>query len=280
MTAIFLGFGLIVGSFLNVLILRYGARGLGGRSACMSCGRQISWYDNVPVLSWMLLRGRCRFCGARISIQYPLVEATTALLFATIGAAPMPLELQIVSLPIAALLVAITVYDLKHTIIPDAWVYSFAALALFSSFVVVPPEGYVVGIDWLSLLLSGPIVAFPLFLLWLFSRGTWMGLGDAKLALGMGWLLGWSSGLASIFLAFILGGAFSAPLLLLSSGWWQKLVAAFTPYHLLHTALDVKAGTGFTMKSEIPFGPFLIVGCLIMWFSEIYHITIPFPWLM
>src|SRR5271170_6149081 len=77
--------GLIVGSFLNVVILRRGARTIGGRSACLHCGAPLIWYDMVPVASWIILRGRCRSCGTRISVQYPLVEATTAIFFALIA---------------------------------------------------------------------------------------------------------------------------------------------------------------------------------------------------
>src|SRR3989344_4669887 len=127
-TALIFGiFGLIVGSFLNVVILRRGARALSGRSACMSCGRQLLWHDMVPFVSWLALRGRCRGCGSGISLQYPLVEAATAILFAAIGAAPhLDIAHKIIFCIIAALLICITVYDLRHTIIPDGWAYSFA----------------------------------------------------------------------------------------------------------------------------------------------------------
>jgi Bacterial Peptidase A24 N-terminal domain len=77
-------FGLIVGSFFNVVIIR-GTGALIGRSACMSCGKTLAWYDMVPVVSWFLLRGRCRTCGSALSIQYPLVEGATAILFALVG---------------------------------------------------------------------------------------------------------------------------------------------------------------------------------------------------
>src|SRR4051812_42460706 len=80
-------FGLIIGSFLNVLILRHGERSLGGRSACMSCGRTLKWFDLIPVFSWLALLGRCRTCKKKISVQYPIVEATTAILFAAVGSA-------------------------------------------------------------------------------------------------------------------------------------------------------------------------------------------------
>src|SRR3989338_2248119 len=128
-------FGLIVGSFLNVFIIRHGARSLTGRSACMACGRQLFWYDMVPVLSWLFLRGRCRACSSRISLQYPLVEATIGALFAFLGASMLPMPEKVLGCIMAALLVAIAAYDLRHTIIPDPWAYTFASLALFSALV-------------------------------------------------------------------------------------------------------------------------------------------------
>jgi leader peptidase (prepilin peptidase)/N-methyltransferase len=77
--------GLCMGSFLNVVILRRGRRAFSGRSSCMSCAKTLAWYDLVPVVSWVFLRGRCRACGSSISIQYPLVEGATAILFAFFG---------------------------------------------------------------------------------------------------------------------------------------------------------------------------------------------------
>ena len=77
--------GLCVGSFLNVIILRRGKRSLSWRSECMSCAKTLAWYDLIPIASWVILRGRCRACGSSISIQYPLVEAATAILFAVFG---------------------------------------------------------------------------------------------------------------------------------------------------------------------------------------------------
>ena len=260
-------FGLTVGSFLNVLIVRHGARSLAGRSACMSCGRTIEWHDLVPVVSWLALRGRCRYCRSRISIQYPLVEVATGILFAFVGASPAPLIARVLGLFIAALLVAITVYDLRHTIIPDGWVYAFALLALASSLLSLGANGREV----LIVLLSGPLLAAPLAALWFFSRGTWMGLGDAKLALGIGWLLGWYWGTIAIFLAFMLGALIAVGVLL-------------PPPYILRTLHSIGitslglARRGYTMKSEVPFGPFLIASCLFVWFMTLYVIPIPLPW--
>ncbi|QQG38224.1 MAG: prepilin peptidase [Candidatus Kaiserbacteria bacterium] len=262
MTAVFFAlFGLIVGSFLNVLILRWGKEGIGGRSRCPVCKRELAWFDLIPIFSWIFLRGRCRTCGARISIQYPLVEGATALTFALIGASPVPLTLQLFALPIAALLIAIAVYDLYHTIIPDVWAYVAAVLSLAAALTAPAASD-----NALEIVLSGPIAAAPLFLLWLVSRGRWMGLGDGKLALTLGWLLGFPAGLIAVFFAFVLGALVSVPLLLLS----HAPASGFTP-----TADSENRRPRFTMKSEIPFGPFLIASCFILWFMQMYGVPLP-----
>jgi len=261
-------FGLIIGSFLNVLILRQGIRSVSGRSACMSCDRRIHWYDLIPVVSWIFLRGRCRNCGAAISIQYPLVEGGTGIVFAVIGAAPILLLSKLLSLPIAALLIAIAVHDLRTTIIPDAWVAITGVLSLISAIVgVSTTDSYVV------VLLAGPLAALPLFILWYVSDGRWMGLGDPKLALTLGWLLGFPGGFSAVFLAFIIGAAVGIPLLALSSPNAMPIIKKLIPIKRFQSS-----PLGFTMKSEIPFGPFLIASCFIVWFSQMYSLVIPFVW--
>lgn len=247
-------FGLIIGSFLNVVILRHRERPLTGRSACMACGEKLAWYDLIPLVSYVSLGGRCRGCKERISLQYPAVEAATAVLFALIADAyfhTVPLlslqALLIVPyLAIAALLIAITVYDLYHKIIPNEWAYLFAALALITSMLSLP---YGASAVWL--LVAGPLAAAPLFFLWAISRGTWMGLGDPKLALGMGWLLGPWLGLMAVMLAFIIGAVVSLTVLI--------------PVSALRHRHD-----RITMKSEVPFGPFLVASTLIVWLGTMY----------
>lgn len=261
MTAIVFGaFGLIIGSFLNVLILRHGEGGLGGRSACMSCARTLKWYDMVPVLSWALLRGRCRMCAAPISWQYPILEALTGILFAVFGSTPLPLLQQLLSCAIVALLIAIAVYDLQTTIIPDLWSYLFSLLALVMLFAFSPH-----GAQTIFAFVGGPIAALPLFVLWLVSKGRWMGFGDVKLALGIGWLLGAAFGVFVIFFAFVIGACISVPLLVLSSERGRAVIRGFTP-----TVISQRLGWGFTMGSEIPFGPFLVTSTLIVWLSLIH----------
>src|SRR4051812_6530095 len=116
-------FGLIIGSFLNVVILRHDERGISGRSACMSCERTLTWIDLIPVFSWIALRGKCRTCKAAISIQYPLVEVTTGILFALVGNAffynisyysSTHSFVLMAYFSMIALLIAITVYDYYH----------------------------------------------------------------------------------------------------------------------------------------------------------------------
>ncbi len=260
---LFGAFGLILGSFLNVLILRWEVRPLTGRSSCVTCGRTILWYDLVPVLSWMMLGGRCRSCGARISLQYLLVEVGTGFLFVVIGLAPLPLSARLLALPITASLLAIAVYDFRHSLIPDAWVYVFAGLSLIASLISVTSGESQQGV--FMVLLAGPVVALPLFAFWFFSNGAWMGFGDVKLALGMGWLLGFSGGFLALFLAFILGGLIGVPLLFFSSHLWGKLERVFTP-----SRSSQRSRLGFTMKSEIPFGPFLIAATLIVWITHMH----------
>src|SRR3989344_6609683 len=178
-TPLILGlFGLIIGSFLNVLILRRGARGLSGRSSCMSCATTIRWYDNIPVVSWILLRGRCRACGSAISVQYPLVEISTALLFAALGSAELPGFQLLLSCGVVSILVAIAVYDIHHTIIPDLWAYSFTALAALYAYIsFTPPDE-----SFFAFFLGPTVAALPLFLMWLGLRWGGVGVGGVKMA--------------------------------------------------------------------------------------------------
>lgn len=239
-------FGAIIGSFLNVVIYRYHTgKGVGGRSQCMVCGKILGARELVPILSFFLQRGRCRKCASRISFQYPLVEVMTGTLFLLIFNFTFLTSHtgDIISflyyLVVASILIVIIAYDMRHTIIPDSFAYSFAALAfLYGLF--VPP----LGIPFLWFVLSGPLLAAPFALLWVVSQGRWMGLGDAKLALGIGWFLGWYAGISALILAFWIGAAVGIALLFLKS-------------------------KRFTMKSEIPFGPFLVLGMWLVFFCGI-----------
>lgn len=253
-------FGAIVGSFLNVVILRRGVRSLGGRSSCTSCARTLQWYELVPVLSWFALGGRCRTCGSDISWQYSAVEALTAVSFALVAAAPVPFAYQTIAVLVACLSILIAVYDIRHTIIPDEWAILFSISTLAFSWVA----GAFSLSPW-EAVFAGPFAAMPFFLLWLVSHGRWMGLGDAKLALGIGWFLGILDGFKALLFAFVLGAVVSVCILLP------------LPY-LIHALRRFGARTSaraFTMKSEVPFGPFLIAAMWLVWLSEAYGFGIP-----
>jgi leader peptidase (prepilin peptidase)/N-methyltransferase len=262
--------GLLVGSFLNVLILRHGVKEMTGRSVCLSCGRQIAWYDNIPLISYIALRGACRHCKSSISLQYPLVEAATGILFGLVAGslgellpgALLPCALAIL---IAAALIAIAAYDMRHTVIPDSWSYFFSLCALLYALVQLAP-----GQSLLFALLAGPIAALPLAALWLVSRGAWMGFGDVKLALGIGWLLGPIYGIGAIFFAFMLGAVVSLAILL-PLPLYARMLAGWG-------IVRRGASASYTMKSEVPFGPFLIASAIFVWLTHLYGIPLPlFP---
>jgi prepilin signal peptidase PulO-like enzyme (type II secretory pathway) len=245
-------FGLILGSFANVLILREErSESIGGRSHCVNCARTLRWYELVPVLSFFVLQGRCRTCGSSISWQYPLVEILVALGIVGIAVAPVSFLTKALGIPIFFLLVCIAVYDVRTTYIPNRWAYLFVFFAFGAGALRVLPMH---PIDVGMFIIAGPLVASPLFLLWAASRGRWMGLGDGKLALGFGWLLGIIPGFVALALAFVSGAVVGL------------LLIGITRFS--------RTSMGFTMKSEVPFGPFLIIGLCIVWFSQLYKYDI------
>jgi len=233
-------FGTIIGSFLNVVIARYntGESIFKGRSKCFSCGKGLLWYELIPVFSFLLQKGKCRKCGSSVSIQYPIVEILTGTAFTLIWhTATWRLSLHVQSQVaffaiyfwgIFSLLIAVAVYDFYHQIIPDGLVYAFITLSFLS--LLISQRNFL----WDFV---GGIIFFLFFAsFWFFSGGRWMGLGDAKLALGIGWFLGFWVGLASIVVSFWVG-AIVGLLLIFSKR--------------------------FGFKSKIAFGPFLIVGTFI-----------------
>ena len=235
--------GAVVGSFLNVISLRWDLprRGgvlpnLGGRSSCPSCEKVLEWHELIPIFSFLILRGRCLSCGGKISWQYPIVELWTGLIFATI---------PYIFIPVFCIYIVITIYDLKHKIIPDLLVYSAIALSLLIPLFFIPYSL----LDWLS----GPILFAFFGTIWLFSLGRAMGLGDAKLGLSVGFLLGASLGFSAIILAFWIG-AFSS-----------------LAYLFLDKVGFLKNAKKITMKSEVPFAPFIVAGA---WMSLAFHLNI------
>lgn len=248
--------GTIIGSFLNVVIYRFntGKTIISGRSICMTCNHNLRWYELIPVLSFLIQSGKCRRCASRISHQYPLVELGTGLVFALIAFKFLPILyisywsyifFVVFFVFIFSLLIVISVYDLRHKIIPDKLVYVFIFISFLSIFINFSPIGTFFTLPTLSNLIAGPLIALPFVLLWFFSKGRLMGLGDGKLILGIGWMLGLSSGLCAVILSFWIGTIVSLLLMLLSKN--RKI----------------------NMKTEIPFGPFLIISTLITFLFNI-----------
>ncbi len=273
----FFAFGAIVGSFLNVVILRYHTgRSINGRSKCFSCQSRLRWFELLPVISYFVVRGKCRTCRAKISLQYLFVELLTGVIF-LLTSSPKGSEvsygasqLEVTSfsplltsyfLIIFSLLIIIFVYDFRHTIIPDAFVYSFIGLSFAGMFF----DGVSLHFNRPPLfrLLAGPLLFLPFFLMWAVSRGRWMGLGDGKLALGMGWFLGLSGGVSAVLLSFWIGAAVGVFIMTI-----PYILRFFSRMKDVRYPLFSKE-KHLTMKSEIPFAPFLILALWIVFFSGI-----------
>jgi leader peptidase (prepilin peptidase)/N-methyltransferase len=230
--------GLAVGSFLNVVAARLPLRRSIVRppSACMSCAREIAWYDNVPLLSYAVLRGRCRHCGARIPFVYPAVELLTALLIAgcvfTFGLTAQ----AAVSAFLCVVLVAVSAIDLEHRIIPNRIVLPATALVLVANTARdLSPEWAIAGVAAFAFLLTAALI-YP----------AGMGMGDVKLALFMGVALG-----KTVSVALMAG-----------------MVAAMIPSIVLFARHGKQA-----RKMGIPFGPFLAIGSVValFWGHAILH---------
>jgi leader peptidase (prepilin peptidase)/N-methyltransferase len=249
--------GACIGSFLNVVIYRYNTgMSLNGRSQCFSCGRQLTWFDMFPIASFLTYRGRCRTCKSKISWQYPLIELVTAILFLAVFRFDGFSFALFFDLIVFSLLIVMTVYDIRHKIIPNGLVAIFAIVGLAKMLTPLLFGGHPAVID----LLAGFIFYVPFYLLWKVSRGRWIGLGDGKLAIGIGTFLGFTLGLSAIVVGFWAGAIFGVAYLALQrvchSAWFSR-----TKLGLFF------ARNSLTMKSELPFAPFLILGVLIVFFS-------------
>ncbi len=219
-------FGLIIGSFLNCLIWRlHTGESILGRSYCPKCKAKIAWYDNIPLLSFVLLRGRCRACRRRISLQYPAVELAAGLLFALSFYAQYQFNVQcqghdIILLArnwfIIAVMIVIFVYDLRWYLILDVITLPAAA--------VVFGLNLLLGFSWQNLLFSGIIGAGFFLAQFVLSRGRWIGGGDIRLGLLMGLALGWPKIIWAIVLAYFLGSIISLGLLLSGKKQWSSRI--------------------------------------------------------
>lgn len=281
-TIIFSGFlGLIVGSFINVVTIRYKPedqnlkKAISGRSYCPHCQRKLAWFDLIPVLSFLFLRGKCRTCSKKISWQYPLVEIITSTVFVFLTAKVLSLnffsyyvssfqpDYSWIPLVIllwffyAGIIITVSIIDLKHYILPDKIIFpaiivavlanlSFWLLESFGRFRF--PKG---GINFLgpasrlleitkvipiNYLLGALVFSGFLFLIYLLSKGRAMGFGDVKLGIFLGLILGFSASILALAISFIIGAAFSVVAIVLKKKKFGQ---------------------------HVPFGPFLGLGSLV-----------------
>jgi leader peptidase (prepilin peptidase)/N-methyltransferase len=223
--------GLCIGSFLNVVAYRLpaGVSLVSPGSACPGCGASIRPYDNVPVISWLALRGHCRACDTEISARYPLTEAATGALFAAVVLATGAHAQVWLDLCFVAALVAITRIDLEHRIIPNRILLLLAALALGLTGVFAPEE--------LPARLIAAAAGGGLLLVAALAYPGGMGMGDVKLAAVMGLVLGPALGPA--------------------------LLVALLSGSLVGVAIIARRGVAAGRKTAIPFGPFLALGGLV-----------------
>ncbi len=236
--------GVFIGSFLNCFIYRLEVgEKPEGRSYCPKCKHQLSYRDLVPVLSYIFLLGKCRYCDKKISIQYPLVEFFTGVLFLFVALKTIETfsVFEIVTLfyllIVASLLLLIFVYDLKHFIIPD---FANFSLIFFSFAYLVFYSLYNQDLQFFLYGIFSAIGVFAFFFaLFYFTKGKGMGFGDVKFVIFMGLILGFPKILVGFFVSFTLGAIIGLSLI----------------------ALKRKKA-----KSQIPFGPFLVIGTLVALF--------------
>jgi leader peptidase (prepilin peptidase)/N-methyltransferase len=226
--------GLMIGSFLNVCIYRLPRREsiVWPASRCTSCNRPLAWFENVPVIGWLALRGRCRTCGSRISAIYPLVELTTGVVFAG-GALVYGLSpLLFVRLAFASALIVLFVIDLQHRILPN--VITLPGIAVgFAASLFLPP-------GWLSSLIgivTGGGILFAIAEAYYRLRGIeGLGMGDVKMLAMIGAVLGWPLMLLTLVLASFVGSL---------------------------VGLGLMASGRGGMQAALPFGTFLALGALV-----------------
>jgi len=210
-------FGLVFGSFFSALSWRYpkNISVAKGRSFCPKCKRQIVWYDNIPLFSYIFLGGKCRNCKKHISWRYPIIELATAIGFCLVG-------LNIFNLIIFSILEIIFIIDFENKIIPDDFVFLGFVLVILHTIYFIPS-------DIFSSLFAGFLGASLLLLIHLITRGRGMGLGDVKFAVLGGMVVGLHLTLIWLFLAF-LTGAFVGIILILSRKAGLKDQIAFGPF--------------------------------------------------
>ncbi len=235
--------GLAVASFINCFVYRLNETNnlkgvLTGRSYCPQCKKKLKWYDNVPLVSFALLKGHCRYCKKSISIHYPLVELAAGLLSVVIYLSFKDnLQLLILNLLVTYVLIAIFVSDLRYSTIPDHLVYP--AIFFLLLYLLIKSQWYTI--------FSGIGVGLFFYFLVLITRHKGMGLGDVKLGLLMGLFLGFPKVVVALYLAFLTGAILGVILVLTKKK---------------------------RFKSQIPFGPFLVLATFVslFWGEKIWQL--------
>lgn len=225
--------GLVVGSFLNVVIsrLRTGESFLGGRSHCPKCGKKLENRDLIPVISFFFLRGKCRACKERISWQYPAVELITALVF---GLAASRFSLDsgfhvaafVLALVLCGAYIVIGVYDVKYFLILDKVI--FPGLVIAAIYAAVQGK-------FVSGLIGAACVSGFFLVQYLLSRGKWIGFGDVKFGLLLGMSVGFPAALVLLFLAYMMGAFVGLSLI----AWGKKQMGSILPFGVFLAASAV-----------------------------------------
>ncbi|MFW0862599.1 MAG: prepilin peptidase [Candidatus Komeilibacteria bacterium] len=215
MNYVFIGiFGLIIGSFLNAVIYRLKSKDsiVNARSKCVKCKHQLGVKDLVPLFSWLLLKGRCRYCNEKISYQYPLVELITAILF-ILGYFVLVVDFNALTilgylyyLIAISFLIVIYTFDHLHHLILDKVTIPLMVIAIIFTFIL--------GLNWVHYLLAGIFGGAWFGWQYVISKGKWIGGGDIRLGVVMGLLLGFPGVVVALFLAYILGAIVSIYLLI------------------------------------------------------------------
>lgn len=238
--------GSIFGSFIDVFVSRYNTgRSINGRSHCASCGHSLRWYELFPLFSYICLRGRCLVCGSKIPSRLLIVEIVTGLCFVGVTYLSQSIESLVFGCAFVLIGMIITLYDVKHLVIPNVFVFLLGGLAVADLALVLWPIRSVGEV--LPYILSGIVAASFYAALWFVSKGEWLGLGDAKLALPLALMLSPYQTFSFVVLSFWIGAVVSVGILLLQ--WFLKRGQPYLQF------FDIP----LTMKSEVPFAPFLLI---------------------
>jgi leader peptidase (prepilin peptidase)/N-methyltransferase len=246
--------GAVMASFGNVVAYRLHTNAsLNGRSRCFSCGTTLQWYELVPVLSYLTLRGRCRTCRARIPTRDVVVEVVSALGYVLIFLTAPSVWLLVLNWALFTTLLIIATYDITHYIIPDELVLLVAGLGMVAfTFDHWPLQVS----DGLALLSTVAISAGLYAALWKVSGGQWLGFGDVKLAAALALFLSFEAAFSMVVLSFWIGAAVGVALMGVS--WLQRAHAHWMP-----------AREALTFKSEIPFAPFIVAAFLVVYMYDV-----------